>query len=472
MATGSRSVLGSSDEVSDLECGLCIKDGKHKEAKYICSNCDSYICASSRNVHNRFPDLRKHNNISSIIIDNDCGLCHTEIGKKEAKHFCKNCNSLIFDSCKESHQTVLELRRQTVISSDEIATVVQEPCDVSDQLSCLSPNSGNISPESKYVSSNPSKSEDGASSKGGSIRPNGATVDNPCTNSSDAYIGSADSGPFGKANVMLLENKVHTFYKVNIKVSSDKKPPQVTGCCFMTGGELVLCDYENNKIKLLDSSLSVKDSFELPGTPWDVAALDISHVVVTIPYSQQLQLIQVAPSLKNVRTISVGKICWGVDVAVGRIFVSCFTYEKRDGEVRVYDLSGNLKKRHGICKRGIYMFDYPDYVAVSRSGDKIFVLDWGTKTISCWRADGNIVYQYSDEELRFPCGLYVDESDNVIVCDYASHNVQVITATGDKHRTLLSSKDGIKDLMCISFRPRDGTLAIGDNSNLLFVYKL
>ena len=93
----------------------------------------------------------------------------------------------------------------------------------------------------------------------------------------------------------------------------------------MSGGELVLYDRSNDKIKLLDSSLSVKDRLDVPGRrPHDVAAMDQKNVVVTIPDSKHLQFIQVLPSLKEGRTISMNKDCWGVAVAADQIFISCF----------------------------------------------------------------------------------------------------------------------------------------------------
>ena len=261
---------------------------------------------------------------------------------------------------------------------------------------------------------------------------------------------------------------------INVKVSGDKEVCRIFGCCFMPGGELVLCDYSNEKIKVLDRSLSVVDSLHLSWRPpWDVTAVDNNNVIVTLPSSLDIQFIQVLPSLRIGRTIYVGKVCHGVAVAAGKIFVSCYDYVDEVREIRVYDLKGrDLRKRHSIYPDGSALFRRPAYVAVSRSGDKIFVSDYLNNTVSCLKSNGKIVYQYRDDELSDPQGLLVDDNDNVIVCGKVSHNVQVITAAGEKHTTLLTHEDGISPPQCVAFRPSDRTLVVGSVTDSLLVYKM
>ena len=86
------------------------------------------------------------------------------------------------------------------------------------------------------------------------------------------------------------------------------------------------------------------------------------------------------------------------------------------------------------------------------------VSDSNTHTFSCMTSDGKIVYQYRDHELRHLHGLFVDDNGNVFVCGWLRGTVQVITATGKKHSTLLSSEDDISDPKCVSIIPNDGTL--------------
>ena len=113
------------------------------------------------------------------------------------------------------------------------------------------------------------------------------------------------------------------------------------------------------------------------------------------------------------------------------IYVSCHN-ELGEGEVRVLDLSGNLKRQFGVNKDGSYQFKRPYCLTISTTGKKIYVSDCEKSIISCMTPDGNIIYQYKDGDLRYPEALFVDAGDNIFVCGHDSHNVQVITADGRK----------------------------------------
>ena len=272
----------------------------------------------------------------------------------------------------------------------------------------------------------------------------------------------------------LLNARFEEARKVDVSLPDDVRQTWITGCCFMPGGELVLCDYGNHKVKVLDSSFEMRESANLPVAPFGVAAVDGNTVIVTLPKECQLQYIQVLPYLIKTHIKFVDKWCWGVAVATGFIYVMC-DRGNYDAELRVYDVSWNLLKRIGINPDGTNnrIFEVGRYIAVSRSENKIFATDWETDTVWCLTTDGETVYQYRNEALRKPRGLFVDEKDNVIVVGWKGDFVHIILADGCSHKTLLSSKDGISGPQCVSFRPSDGIVAIGTYwKNDLLLYKM
>ena len=112
------------------------------------------------------------------------------------------------------------------------------------------------------------------------------------------------------------------------------------------------------------------------------------------------------------------------------------------------------------------------YIAVSRSGDKIFLSE--RDTVSCVTRDGEIVYRYSGEGFWLK-GLYDDDNENVIVCCSwdNSTTVKIITAAGKNHKIIQNTKDGISNPHCVSFRPSDRSLVVGCHGRKnLFIYKL
>ena len=70
---------------------------------------------------------------------------------------------------------------------------------------------------------------------------------------------------------------------INIKLQSDTYESFISGSTFLTSGELVLCNHNNNKLKLLDKSLQMKESIDVPGSPLDVAPVNQHQVIVTFP---------------------------------------------------------------------------------------------------------------------------------------------------------------------------------------------
>ena len=276
---------------------------------------------------------------------------------------------------------------------------------------------------------------------------------------------------------VLLGRNVLSRSQLCVKTVDDKNSPYVSSCTVMPNGHVVLCDRDNNKIKLLDGSTSLVESLKFSGA-WDVSVLDTNNVIITIPDYMRLQVVQVFPHMKAGRTIQLNKKCWGVEVSRDEIYITCHN-NPGEGEVRVLDINGKLKRRLGVGQDGSFMFTFPCCITVNVSGEKIFVSDGGTHTITCMTVDGDVVYKYKDGDLRCPYGLYCDSGDNILVCGCVSDNVQVITADskknhilvsscvqvitadGETNRTLLSSGDGLQYPCSIAYRDSDDSLLVG-----------
>ena len=273
-----------------------------------------------------------------------------------------------------------------------------------------------------------------------------------------------------KIAMLLLGRHIQSTNKVNVRSRDDRDDPLISGCTVMPNGHVVLCDYQNNKIKLLDSSWALTGSLLLPD-PWDISIVDGNNVIVTSLNTKQLQYVQVFPQLKAGQFIQLDKKCWGIHVCGGEIYVTCH-YSHGEGEVRVFGRDGELRRRLGINKDGSLKFTMPEYITVNPSGEKIFVSDYITATITCMTSDGRVVYSYNDNDMEYPRGLYCDSGDNILVCSVESNNVQVITADGKKSRTLLTNSDGLYQPHSIVYRETDDTLVVGCSADSMCLYKL
>ena len=269
----------------------------------------------------------------------------------------------------------------------------------------------------------------------------------------------------------LLDSTIQSQKQVHGKISDDGPKPRITGIAVMPTGEAVLCDFQNFKLKLLDSSDAIITSLKLNNRPYDVSVVDDKTVIVTLPGSTQLKYIQVFPQLAHGRVLKLDTMCWGVHVTCGKIFTSCHN-EPVHGEVRILDLDGNLLQQLGVNQDGSFLFRRPCHITVSPSGKKLFVSDYDNDTVTCMTMDNHVIYQYRDVEMMGPRGLYCDSGNNILVCGQDLNNVQLITADGKKHGTLASSKDGLVEPTSLSYRDSDDKLIVGMYNPKISLFKL
>ena len=266
--------------------------------------------------------------------------------------------------------------------------------------------------------------------------------------------------------------------KINVKLQSDAKNAYISGSAFLSSGELVLCDCNNNKLKLLDKSLQMKESIDVPGGPWDVAPVNQQQVIVTFPFKKYLQFIQVTPPLALGHKVDLGMECRGVAVSRESIYISFD--DLGECKIGMYDLTGKKKRIISPynCKDGSYLqFKNPLYIDVLND-EKIFVSCLDSKsytpTVYCLESNGNILYSVSDPSFKLCRGISVDENENVLLCDMRSHKVFLITRDGKEVRKFLTEKDGLYQPYTNSFRRSDGTLVVTcreHNDILVFTLK-
>ena len=261
--------------------------------------------------------------------------------------------------------------------------------------------------------------------------------------------------------------------QVNVKVPSDARDAWITGSAFLPSGELILCDCDNNKLKLLDENLQMKESIDVPGRPGDIAVVNQHQVIVTFPDQQYLQFIQVTPSLALGHTVNLGMECNGVAVSHESIYI--LFSESGEGKIGIYDVTGKKKRiiDQYNGKDGNVLIKSPWYIAVSND-EKLFVSGgYATPAVYCLESSGNVLYTVSNPLYTYWGGVSVDENENLSVCDADSHKVFLMTKDGKEVREFLTEKDDVYLPRTVSFRRSDGTLVVGgEHNNNILVFTL
>lgn len=269
---------------------------------------------------------------------------------------------------------------------------------------------------------------------------------------------------------ILKDATVKLSHAEDIGILNKKKEPAITGLGFLKDGKLLIADHASEKLALLDADLKIEETMVLEERPYDLALISDTNVVVTLPYEQKLLFVQTDPKLQIIFEKDLLNRCWGVAFCKGNIYVSC-NFSGENPEILELDAQTGRQKRSITCKpmdKNV-SFKYIFNIATNQDGTKLYVSDYWAHQVLCMASDGQLIYAYSDPDLKYPRGILVDAADNALICGEASKNVHIVKADGTRHRILLKSEHGIQTPFAIDYRISDGMLAIGcwQKGNLL-----
>jgi DNA-binding beta-propeller fold protein YncE len=225
--------------------------------------------------------------------------------------------------------------------------------------------------------------------------------------------------------------------KLNLKQKINTKGTSMRGCCLLTDGRMVLSSYYDIIVRFIN-----KDGVELfqicrdktgSGTYDTVYIKDNNSVAVSSGDGVNRCIIIIDIEKKEImKTISMDTKIYSMAVR-GRTIYYC----AGNKGLKMINLSN--KSVSDIINSKMSSFDY---VATCR--DKLYYTTYNTHTVTCCDLLGTTQWEFNDQRvLRGPCGISVDNEGNVYVVGDCSTNVVVISSDGQRHRQLLSNKDGL-----------------------------
>lgn len=411
-------------------CDNCRQEDKLNVAYHYCTTCRLNICSNCRGKHGKTNDdplglTREKTAFKASDEINDCVICEGEGRENEANFYCETCRKYLCSECKSKHKKLQE-------SKDHI---IQDLAGV-----------GESGRAHKIIDI---------------LKPGGESR---------------------KANLLWLDVIDELTKSVNVKLPDDRYSPKITGCTFLERGELIVCDFANSKVLLLNSDLTSEVDYKrFPHRPWDAAAINQSSVVVTFPSDRCILYIQIFPVLADIQKVKFDRKCFGVTVAKDKIYVTCHNESSSTGDLRELDINGNQFRRIVFEADSLRpMFQWPYYVAVNKNGNTIYISDWKANSVIAVTPTGSTLFRYKTgaldnllgSGLDNTAGIEVDDQDNLIACGCGSNTVIVITKTGKKYKMLLKSGSGLNKPHCVAFRHNDGTLVVGGDKSDILIFKL
>lgn len=110
---------------------------------------------------------------------------------------------------------------------------------------------------------------------------------------------------------------------------------------------------------------------------------------------------------------------------------------------------------------------------VTTSEDNIYLTNGMSNTVTCYNLQGKTQWTFKNESvLKFPVGIFVDNSGNAFVIGNISNNVIAISPGGKQYRQLLSSEDGLSSPRSLHYDRTTNQLLVANLNRTAFVFKL
>ncbi|XP_060568467.1 uncharacterized protein LOC132727072 [Ruditapes philippinarum] len=216
-----------------------------------------------------------------------------------------------------------------------------------------------------------------------------------------------------------------------VNTLKDKTICWITGMTLLISELLIITDYNNNVVKMVDtSSQSVSDQLQLDSGPWDITTVSGTELAVTLPNKQTIQFISISSNkLIKEQTLNVFGQCHGISCYQGKLVVSFLNPTK----LQILDMNGTIlniggqnifNRPENIHFGGKNIFKWPEYIQCNRNS--IYVSDKGIKTVTILNWQGDVIGSYSGTSC--PVGMSLSDDGTVFVCDRVRNVIEEISS--------------------------------------------
>ena len=189
--------------------------------------------------------------------------------------------------------------------------------------------------------------------------------------------------------------------ELKTRTATDTNDPAISSYEKLPDGRQLICDQFNNKLKLYDANNQFLSELTLPDMPVSVVLLSDTQAVVSLPNINTMQYIIIDTDLavsetKNVHYKPVAMVKYGNDILA--------TIYDRFLNVAVIDNNGTVKRT--IYQDNGSLFSRPGYIDLSSDQKTVYVVDNDKGCIGL-SMDGNVMFQYQDQKVKYYAGLAV-----------------------------------------------------------------
>ncbi|XP_053381929.1 uncharacterized protein LOC128549347 [Mercenaria mercenaria] len=245
--------------------------------------------------------------------------------------------------------------------------------------------------------------------------------------------------------------------RLNAKLFSDKEDCDISGMDMLSENEIVLADYNNRSIKVVDIIQNkITDEIKLEYHPYDLTVPDTNTVAVTL--TNTIQMIAKSHLLRLGDSINVDGECYGIASSRTKFFVS---FIKPNPKVEILNHQGDVLQKLEMDTIERRIFKRPRYIDVSPDEKFIYISDFETDSIIRLSAIDKQTNVFTDATiLNGPYGIHVGENGHVLVCNYGNDNIFEFSADLSKHKMVLSQTEGVESPQSIYMCNKENKLFV------------
>ena len=248
--------------------------------------------------------------------------------------------------------------------------------------------------------------------------------------------------------------------------------PRITGMAIVSLDKLIVTDYYNRKVQIINTSNQrIISSLNTTTQPWDVTLIAPDKAAVTIPAERKITVISTKGlHLVLKRSFCVNGECRGICYNDRKLFV---TYVN-PGKLEILNLDGSLSCTVDVNKCGLAMFKRPLHATVFNKSKYICVSDKGTNMVTILTMTGAIVRRFKVNQIEYRGVVSLDDCF-VGFCSVTTNELCIMSFRGENHK-LVDRIKCVENPLCVAFCKDNGTFYVSsgntEQGNYIHTYKL
>ncbi|XP_063400761.1 uncharacterized protein LOC134685195 [Mytilus trossulus] len=260
-------------------------------------------------------------------------------------------------------------------------------------------------------------------------------------------------------------SQIVPFENIQVKLQHTIKTesPDVRGCCILPDGRTVFTTPGLNKVAVVKQDGSLDFSLGLRAAHGVAYNIEDNTLAISSWWNGQGKTISIIDLTKQQvkKTLSPGGQTGGIAVKTNTLL-----YHIENIGIRAFDLTDE-------STRDVTTENMDTPIEINISGDKLYYSSYHYHTVVSCDLQGTKQWTFKNENvLTYPCGLSTDNDGNVYVVGYGLTNVVIISPDGQKHRELLTTKDGLDNPWSINFEKETNQLLVANRYSKAFLFNV